>query len=344
VPGLGGGEVNGHCPLILRYSTSDWGPKPFRFNNHWIKNKKFLEVVKECWSMECDKRWMGLVLKDKLKTLKEALKRWNKVEHGEAEGKIGSLTKIIKELEIKGESDELSVEEKRCRIESGESLWLLMKSREGIQFQRARSRWLKEGDANTKFFHACVKGRQRANTIVALEKGGGWLESPSSIKGEIISYFSNHFAEEEWNRPALDGIDFPMLSLEDKEGLEVGFKDEEIRNVVFDSDGNKSPSPDGFNGEFFKATWEVTKGDMKTFFDEFHNYGKLPKGLLAYFITLIPKVSNPYSINEFRPISLLGSVYKLLAKVLATRLGEVMGKLISKFQQSIGIHQRSITC
>jgi hypothetical protein len=127
---------------------------------------------------------------------------------------------------------------------------------------------------------------------------------------------------------------FPTLSIDEVEMLEVGFLEEEIRIVVFDSDGNKSPGPDGFNGEFFKASWEVIKGDLKTFVDEFYIHGKLPKGFLAYFIALIPKVSNPHTINEFRPISLLGSVYKILAKVLSTRLGQVMGKLISNNQSA----------
>ncbi|MCI01142.1 LINE-1 reverse transcriptase like, partial [Trifolium medium] len=277
--------------------------------------------VKECWEEEGDKRWMGLMFKDELKALKVALKTWNKVVYGEAESKISSLTEKIKELEIRGESYELTEEEKRCRVDCCEALWLLLKSEESIHFQRARSRWLKEGDANTRFFHACVKGRQRMNAIVALKKGEGWIENPSSIKEEIVSYFANHFAEEEWNRPTLDGINFPTLSLDEAGRLDDGFQEEEIRRVVFDSDGNKSPGPDGFNGEFFKASWEVVKGDLKTLFEEFHTYAKLPKCLLAYFVTLIPKVSNPHSINEFRPISLLVSVYKMLAKVLATRLG-----------------------
>jgi hypothetical protein len=127
---------------------------------------------------------------------------------------------------------------------------------------------------------------------------------------------------------------FPTLSIDEVEMLEVGFLEEEIRIVVFDSDGNKSSGPDGFNGEFFKASWEVIKGDLKIFVDEFYIRGKLPKGFLAYFIALIPKVSNPHTINEFRPISLLGSVYKILAKVLSTRLGQVMGKLISNNQSA----------
>jgi hypothetical protein len=51
--------------------------------------------------------------------------------------------------------------------------------------------------------------------------------------------------------------------------------------------------------------------------------------MLSYFVTLIPKVNSPFSLGDFRPISLLGSLYKLIAKVLASRLAKVMNSLIA---------------
>jgi len=53
---------------------------------------------------------------------------------------------------------------------------------------------------------------------------------------------------------------------------------------------------------------------------EFHRNRKLTKGINSTFIVLIPKVDNPQHLNDFRPISLVGSMYKILAKVLANRL------------------------
>jgi hypothetical protein len=76
------------------------------------------------------------------------------------------------------------------------------------------------------------------------------------------------------------------------------------------------------------------KGDLKKLLLEFYVNGKIPKEMLSYFITLILKVPNPHSIFEFRPISLLGNLYKIVAKMLATRLGTVMDKIISKNQSA----------
>ncbi|PNX74297.1 ribonuclease H [Trifolium pratense] len=69
-------------------------------------------------------------------------------------------------------------------------------------------------------------------------------------------------------------------------------------------------------------------------FDQFHGIGSLPKSLLAYFVTLIPKVNSPFSLGDFRPISLLGCLYKLIAKVLTNRLAKVMNSLIATNQSA----------
>jgi hypothetical protein len=41
--------ISDHCPLVLKYGNSDWGPKPFRFNNFWLENKSFRKLVEEVW-------------------------------------------------------------------------------------------------------------------------------------------------------------------------------------------------------------------------------------------------------------------------------------------------------
>jgi hypothetical protein len=72
------------------------------------------------------------------------------------------------------------------------------------------------------------------------------------------------------------------------------------------------------------------KGDIMRFVSEFHRNGKLTKGLNSTFIALIPKVDSPQRLNDFRPISLVGSLYKILAKLLANRLRTVIGSVISE--------------
>ncbi|XP_057418742.1 uncharacterized protein LOC130712948 [Lotus japonicus] len=84
------------------------------------------------------------------------------------------------------------------------------------------------------------------------------------------------------------------------------------------------------------------KGEVVKFFDDFHNTWKLVKGLNATFIALIPKHNNPSAVTDFRPISLIGSAYKLISKVLASRLQRVAPLLVSENQFAF-THGRQIS-
>ena len=59
--------------------------------------------------------------------------------------------------------------------------------------------------------------------------------------------------------------------------------------------------------------------DVLALFEEFYQQSKFEKSLNATFIALILKKNDASNIRDFRLISLVGSVYKILAKVLANR-------------------------
>jgi hypothetical protein len=277
---------------------------------------------------------MGFVLKEKLKELKTFLKGWHKREYGGMEERIKGLVVDINDLDSRGELVGLSSHELLVRKDKFGELWKLLKCKERLIFQRSRSKWLKEGDSNSKFFHGCVKARAKLNTISALKVNEVWLESPFEIKTAVSNYFENHVASYPRRRPKLGGVVFPSISGEENLELTSPFTLEEIEEVVKSSDGNKSPGPDGFNFSFLKKFWELLKGDIRIMFDQFHGNSCLPKSFLSYFVTLIPKVSSPVSLSEFRPISLLGCLYKLIAKVLAKRLAKVMDSIIAPNQSA----------
>jgi hypothetical protein len=124
------------------------------------------------------------------------------------------------------------------------------------------------------------------------------------------------------------------LEEEENAGLVAPFSLEEIEGVLEECDGDKSSGPDGFNFAFVKKFWYLIKGEVRIMFEQFHGNGRLPKAMLAYFVVLIPKINLPMELKDFRPISLLGCLYKLLAKVLARRLAKVMHRIISKNQSA----------
>jgi hypothetical protein len=97
---------------------------------------------------------------------------------------------------------------------------------------------------------------------------------------------------------------------------------------------DKAPGPDGFSIAFFRSCWSIAKADLMNFFHNFHEHERFVKSLNATFISLIPKRLGQLEVRDFRPISLIGSVYKILAKVLANRLQPIVGNLISNSQNA----------
>ena len=74
----------------------------------------------------------------------------------------------------------------------------------------------------------------------------------------------------------------------------------------------------------------MVKEDVLRVFREFFEHGTFIRSLNATFLVLIPKKDSVEDLGEFRPISQVGSLYKLLAKVLANKRKKVVGKGVSE--------------
>ena len=81
-------------------------------------------------------------------------------------------------------------------------------------------------------------------------------------------------------------------------------------DAVWQCEGAKSPGPDGYNFNFIKKNWELLKEDFVAALSLFHETGCIPKGCNASFIALVPKVRDPSKLEQYRPISLVGAIYK----------------------------------
>ena len=80
-----------HHPVLFNSKNVDWGPKPFRILDCWLKDKSFGKIVNECWTQTQQSGWGGIALKEKIKRLKERLKLWNKEQFGDTLKKVHVL-------------------------------------------------------------------------------------------------------------------------------------------------------------------------------------------------------------------------------------------------------------
>lgn len=121
------------------------------------------------------------------------------------------------------------------------------------------------------------------------------------------------------------------LSSEQAQFLEKQFEEEEIAIAVKDCNSLKSPGLYGFNFSFVKKAWNIMKQDIMTFFAEFYEHANLARGINCTFIALIPKVDGATTFSEYRPISMVGCIYKILAKVLRQVLPSMIGEAQAAF-------------
>lgn len=321
--------LSNHCPLLAHTNFKNWGPKPFRFLNCWLTHPECLKLIKESW-----REASPLPIAEKFKVVKSRLKKWNSDVFGQIDANITSLEEKIQLFDNIANRRMLCQEELDDRRLAQLDLWQWMKRKESYWAQNSRIKWLKEGDKNTKFFHTVATIRQRKKNLEHIKVGEATLENPDDIKKEASKFFKHIFSEEYKTRPQFNGLNFKKLSLDQAAKLTEPFSHEEIDEAVTSCDSSKAPEPDGFNFKFIKSVWEVIKVDIYEIVHEFWASPKLPKGCNNTFIALIPKIENPNEFKDFRPISMVGCIYRIISKLLARRLQRVIHSLISPHQTS----------
>lgn len=273
-----------------------------------------------------------LCTKGKIERVKCDMKKWNMESFGKLDDKIEQVVNETKLIDDKGGSGTLVEGDILKRKALLETFWKLSRMQESFLYQRSRLKWLQDGDSNTSFFHACVNKRLRENSRHGIRISSSRVEEPERVKEGIFTHFETSFKQNCWMRTTLDGILIRRISEVESKSLTAEFTLVEIKNAVWGCEGNKSPGPDGYNFNILKKFWNVVSLDFCRMVSEFHSSEKIVRGCNASFLVLIPKKENPVGLNDYRPISLVGCIYKVLAKMLAERLGKVMHSIISNSQ------------
>ncbi|GKC25601.1 hypothetical protein Tco_1027751 [Tanacetum coccineum] len=116
--------------------------------------------------------------------------------------------------------------------------------------------------------------------------------------------------------------------------MESDITHDEIKKAVWDCGSDKSPDPDGFTFGFCRRYWTFIASNVVAVVNYFFQHGQFPKGGNSSFIALIPKTQEAKMVKDFPPISLIGNVYKIIAKILANRLCGVLGDIVNEMQSA----------
>nr|GEV68899.1 RNA-directed DNA polymerase, eukaryota, reverse transcriptase zinc-binding domain protein [Tanacetum cinerariifolium] len=129
-----------------------------------------------------------------------------------------------------------------------------------------------------------------------------------------------------------------LEELENLQSLETAQKAKRgDKRSVWDCGTDKSPGLDGFTFGFYRRYWNIVEKEVVDDVTYFFTHGFLLKGSNSSFIALILKIHDANMVKDFRPISLIGSLYKIIAKILANRLVVVLGDIVNELLRRLMI-------
>ena len=235
-------------------------------------------------------------------------------------------------------STDLTEESKVKFLVVSRNLDALLRKQKIYWAQRSRIPWLKHGDKNTKFFHSKASQRRRRNHIQSLKNANDmWVKKVEDIAGVAVNYFENLFkaGTHERMEDCLNTI-FPKISPDMQQVLSSAFSVDEVKTLLFQMEARK------MNALFHQKFWHVVGDTVINAVLDFLNFGYMVPKINYTHIVLIPKIKSPEKISDFHPINLCNVIYKIISKVLANRLKQILPHIIS-LTQSAFVPGRLIT-
>ncbi|KAJ0475516.1 putative RNA-directed DNA polymerase [Helianthus annuus] len=324
--------VSDHCPILLSTVQTDYGKIPSRMFNSWFEIPGAVEKAVQLMGSFQFEGLPDLALDVKLKWVKRRLKEWVFDKKSELDSSYNAKLKRLEELETMAEQRNLDQDELEERMGCKTFITESDRLKTMDLQQKSRVRWAKEGDENTRYFHGVINANTSSNRIHGLHIDGVWVADPPLVKDHVFSFFADKFVEPLHARPVLQCPYLAQLSNEEANALVCPFTLSEIKNAVWECDGDRAPGPDGINLKFIKRFWNELEADFLGLFQHFFESEQLNSGCMSSFLALIPKRSDPGGLHEYRPISLIGCINKVVSKVLVNRLKVVIHKLVSEEQ------------
>ena len=237
----------------------------------------------------------------------------------------------IEKINIKIDEVKIKMEEELSMIARGAMI-------------RAKVRWQGQAELNTKYFFQLEKSRSKNKFMTTLERTDGSIsQSIAEILDLQTSFYQKLYTKDDQVVFIPPDLPHKELSAETKKGLDVPVTIEEIGHALREMANNKSPGLDGLTMDFYKFFYGRLKGILFDLYSYCYEVKCLHPSARDGVITLIPKKNrNLLELKSWRPICLLCSDFKIIAKVIANRLKSVLNEIIEP-EQNAFVQGRNIS-
>ena len=209
---------------------------------------------------------------------------------------------------------------------------------------RAGIKFAELGERCNKFFLGMEKSRSTNNTIFKLKDGDRVFNQSDSILNFIRDYYDDLYKNpptcnnilDDASNPFLNPAHVNVLDSDQKAGLDMQITEGELLATLKRMKDGAAPGLDGLPIEVYKVFWGDLKGYLFDCVKACFSDGSLTPSQSQGLICLLHKGGDlaRENISNWRPIALLNSDYKLIAKLLAIRLYDVLDKLIHTDQHA----------
>ncbi|KAJ4451297.1 hypothetical protein ANN_02758 [Periplaneta americana] len=200
---------------------------------------------------------------------------------------------------------------------------LQQKFKDGVKI-RARTPTVSEDERCALYYLVKEKRNARTKHISHLQTTEGTqLTSNSDCIKEVETFFNSLYSASPTSVTETDTLLKHVnrhLNLQQQSDLQLPITEEEILMAIETAPKNIAPGPDGLTYQLYKIHWTLIKDTLVELFNYIFDSGIVVEGFSDGIVILLPKVTQPRTVSDYRPITLLNTDYKLFMKILANRL------------------------
>ena len=332
--------ISDHSPVVLSIRGSDATNRPMWRLNAWhINNEGLVDRLKReivhYFQTNIDSVDSSRVLWAAGKaTIRGIAKAYIRKQERDKTQHIAELEAKILRLELRTGAGETGLIDRQLSIHRTNLIQ--------IQLEEAKMHWwastqrvYDRGDKNGKLLYWLAADSRPSQIIpYVLDRSGTPRYQTEDIAATFAEYYKTLYtaqprSDREIERPMIMDLPLPCLSRIASQSLENPFTIEEIGKATRDMKTGKTPGPDGFPVEYFRTFGDELGEHLLSSFEEAVEKAMFPPETnLATIVILLKPGLPPDRCSSYRPISLINSELKIFAKVLATRLLQVIPDLI----------------